>query len=146
MPWHGNEAYPHAPRATSSIQRAVYTCSGRVHHQALPGLTVIARSRAVSDMMHLHDASRLSRNVTELQNLARLTLADFKPPTCAPAHSRHTMAAIMSLNKSVVARSAPAARRPAVRVQAFQVTLQTPSGCKKFEAGADKNLLEVRWC
>lgn len=31
-----------------------------------------------------------------------------------------------------------------MRVSAYQVTLQTPSGCKKFETTADKSLLEVR--
>lgn len=35
-------------------------------------------------------------------------------------------------------------KRSPLRVQAFQVTMTTPSGCKKFELGTDKNLLEVR--
>jgi hypothetical protein len=30
-----------------------------------------------------------------------------------------------------------------VRVQAYQVTMQTPGGCKKFELSAGKDLLEV---
>lgn len=32
-------------------------------------------------------------------------------------------------------------RRP-LRVQAYQVSMHSPSGCKKFEASADKTLLE----
>lgn len=54
------------------------------------------------------------------------------------------MAANMSLktfNRGAM-RSGPAARTSALRVQAFQVTMQTPSGCRKFEQSADKNLLE----
>jgi hypothetical protein len=30
-----------------------------------------------------------------------------------------------------------------VRVQAYQVTMQMPGGCKKFELSAGKDLLEV---
>lgn len=77
--------------------------------------------------------------------LSNAHFTDVQAPGCAPAYFS-TMAATMSLktiNRGAM-RSSPAARRSAVRVQAFQVTMQTPSGCKKFEQSADKNLLEVR--
>jgi hypothetical protein len=49
-----------------------------------------------------------------------------------------------TVSRSMQVRPAPVARRAALRVSAYQVTLQTPSGCKKFETTADKSLLEVR--
>jgi hypothetical protein len=54
------------------------------------------------------------------------------------------MAAAMRLGTVNTAMCRAVSRRPAVRVQAFQVSMQTPSGCKKFEIEAGKDLLEVR--
>lgn len=93
----------------------------------------------------LKSAERIKTCFIELPACCKASVIQRKPFLSgiqAPAQLSNMAATLntSSLQRSV-ARSMP--RRTAVRVQAYQVTMQTPSGCKKFELSAGKDLLEV---